>query len=328
MSINKANLAKRFLSQKELAQFEELGYVVVSGLIDVEEYFDPVFEVYQCILDDIAKSLYQAGKIKTLYADMPFCERFVNISKEIGKINIRHFDISLPLKGVKHETPICLERAIFEILRHEGILDVVESIIGPEIYSNPVQRVRIRTPEVSESENESITPWHQDAGVLLPEADDTEMITVWFPLSDTPIEKGCLQVIPQSRTCMLRHHCPGGAQGFLNIPKHELSEKEAVLLPMKAGDVLFMDGYTCHAALPNKSDSLRISFDLRYHPVGQKTGRDIFPGFIARSQKDPASELRNAEQWAAMWHAARKRIADRGEAFQSNRWSSDHLTCA
>ena len=51
--------------------------------------------------------------------------------------------------------------------------------------------------------------------------------------------------------------------------------------------------FTPHAALENKSDELHWSFDLRYNPVGQNTGRPAFPGFVARSRSQPEKELRD-----------------------------------
>ena len=60
------------------------------------------------------------------------------------------------------------------------------------------------------------TPWHQDSGVVNASADDTDMLTVWFPLMDTDVENGCLQVIPGSHRGEVLTHC-GGVQG-LNIP--------------------------------------------------------------------------------------------------------------
>ena len=80
----------------------------------------------------------------------------------------------------------------------------MEEVIGPEIYSNPIQHGRLKLPEsraIRDAEGnilQGATPWHQDNGVTQPEADETDMITVWFPLWDAPIESGCLEVIPRS----------------------------------------------------------------------------------------------------------------------------------
>ena len=37
--------------------------------------------------------------------------------------------------------------AVFDVLTAPPLLDAVESIIGPEIYSNPTQHVRLKPPE-------------------------------------------------------------------------------------------------------------------------------------------------------------------------------------
>ena len=73
-----------------------------------------------------------------------------------------------------------------------------------------------------------------------------------------------------------------------------------------------MHRLTMHASLSNHSQDVRWSFDLRYNPIGQPTGRGHFPGFVARSRQNPASELRDPAEWARLWHECRDRLARRG----------------
>ena len=35
--------------------------------------------------------------------------------------------------------------------------------------------------------------WHQDAGTVLPEADNQIIATMWIPLFDVPEDGGCLE---------------------------------------------------------------------------------------------------------------------------------------
>ena len=65
---------------------------------------------------------------------------------------------------------------------------------------------------------------------------------------------------------------------------------------------------THHASLPNCSDTIRMSFDLRYQPAGQLTGRPAFPSFVVRSRAAPESVLMDADAWAGMRGAARDAI--------------------
>ena len=76
---------------------------------------------------------------------------------------------------------------------------------------------------------------------------------------------------------------------------------------MQAGDILLMHRRTPHASHRNSSDHVRWSFDLRYNPIGQPTGRGAFPGFIARSRPEPWTELHDPVAWTDLWLEARAR---------------------
>jgi ectoine hydroxylase-related dioxygenase (phytanoyl-CoA dioxygenase family) len=171
------------------------------------------------------------------------------------------------------------------------------------------------------------THWHQDNGVVLPVADNTEILTVWMPLRRAGIEHGCLQLVPGSHRRGLMVHCPSGPGG-LEVPERVASRAGAIALPMEPGDVLFLDKLTLHGSLPNRSKEVRISLDLRYNPIGQPTGREAFPGFVARSRSAPHTELRDPSEWARSWILARQRLADAAEDRPFNRWSADSPACA
>jgi phytanoyl-CoA hydroxylase len=321
------------LSPEQVARFEEEGYLVVEQLFDPVADLDPIIEEYKGVLERLAHDLYEKGEITSLFEELPFGERLIRIYQESGKVHAQYFDFSLPQGNVKLDTPMWVGPAVFSALSNPRLLDAVESIIGPEVYSNPVQHVRIKPPEHVTPRDEKgnlqlgATPWHQDNGVVLPEADETEMLTVWFPLLDAPIEAGPLQVIPYSHNEGLRTHCPGGVGG-LAIPAQLLEMEQAVPIPLKRGDVLFLTRRTCHSSLSNVSDNIRWSFDLRYNPIGQATGRGAFPGFIARSRSNPKSELHDAEEWARLWHDTRHRMAEENYNQPFNRWDGKAIVCA
>ena len=97
---------------------------------------------------------------------------------------------------------------------------------------------------------------------------------------------------------------------------------------MKRGDVLFLHRRTCHGSLPNISNKVRWSFDLRYNPIGQETGRKAFPGFVARSRANPESELCDAKQWASSWEEAQRKIVAENKETFFNRWDENAEVCA
>jgi ectoine hydroxylase-related dioxygenase (phytanoyl-CoA dioxygenase family) len=205
------------------------------------------------------------------------------------------------------------------------------TVVGPEIYSNPVQHIRMKLPPnaVTNASSDGLNakiPWHQDNGVVLPEADEATILTVWVPLNDATVENGCLQVIPRSHRGDLEPHCPGprGAE----IPARLVPERDALPLPMRAGSALLMHQRTVHSSLDNATvDQVRISLDLRYQPTGQPTGRPAFPGFVARSGAHPRTVLRDPAAWAQLWLDTRARMAAR-ENPSFNRWQAGVGVCA
>lgn len=321
------------LTEAQLAHWNTRGYLVLDDVLDVQRDIAPVVAEYEVLLDTLCSRWYDEGRLSSTYADLPFGQRLIKVFAESGQAYYQHFDIALPGVGVTEETPIHTGPAVFNLLTSPRLLDAVEMLIGPEIYSNPVQHVRIKPPHrlVPEGHVSSLvkaTDWHQDQGVILPEADASIMLTVWIPITDATVENGCLAVIPGSHQEGLAPHCVGvAARPDLHIPDKFLPLDEAVPVPIKRGGVLLMHRCTKHSSLSNQSDDIRWSFDLRYNPIGQPTGRPAFPGFVARSQADPTSVLPDHHAWTALWHAARKHLAE-SEQQRFNRWEADALVCA
>jgi hypothetical protein len=322
-----------YLNTQQIGQFHEQGYLIVEDIFDPKEDLDPVIEEYKHVLDNLARELFERGEVSSIYADLPFSERLIKLYAESGKIHAQYFDFSLPQADVRADTPMWVGTAVFRMLRNEKLLDAVESLIGPEIYSNPVQHVRLKPPEHLAPKDDKgraslgKTPVHQDNGVVLPEADQTNILTVWFPLWDANVENGCLCVWPGSHRQGLLDHCPTDLG--LRIPGKVLNQSKgkAVPAPLKRGGALFMHKLTVHASYANHSNAVRWSFDLRYNPIGQPTGRSAFPGFVARSRTHPESELHDPSAWAQLWYDARRKLASEGtSAF--NRWNANSPVCA
>lgn len=303
------------LTTERVDQFWNDGYLVVEDLIDVDTYLDPMIEEYGARLDAIIRDLHAKGELASDYADLPFGARMTQLYRETGKHWARYFDFSLPLSNqLRADEPCFFPPSVFAMLRNPAILDVVESFIGGELYSNPVQHVRIKPPEqaLPDATNtlSNITPWHQDASVVVEEADETQMITVWVPITDATTENGCLLVVPNNHRDGLFEHCPAvPGVSFKYLSTKYFDADRAIPLPMKRGSALFMTRTTPHSSLPNNSHEIRWSMDLRYNPTGQPTGRPEFPGFVARSRRDPTLEFADAGEWRQRWLDTRERIS-------------------
>ena len=307
--------------------------MVADDVLSSARDLDPIRREYAVLLGDLCRAWHAQGRLASTYDTLSFGKRLTEVVRESGVEYYQHCDISLPQSDVKEDTPIHVGPAVFRLLTNPRLLDLVEALIGPEIYSNPVQHVRIKPPEVviPDGPNDSavaVTPWHQDQGVTTPDADESRILTVWIPITDATVENGCMLVIPGSHREGLTFHCPGTeTQPELHIPDSGLRLEDAAPVPMQAGQVLFMNRRTKHASLGNQSDDIRWSFDLRYNPTGQPTGRSAFPGFVARSRSDPASVLSDPREWADLWHAARASLAERSKPV-FNRWVGSPAACA
>jgi len=314
-------------------QLESDGYVVLRGVLDVEQDLQPVEQEYSDILDRLASQWQASGQITQSWPELPFCERLCRLLEHADVAFARHFDISLPQADVTEDTPIHNGPAIFNLLRSPRLLDVVEQVLGPEIYNSPVQHTRMQLPQLCLGDNSrnvvtGDVAWHQDLAVLTDDADETQLLTVWIPMTDASEEMGCMAVVPGSHR-ELMVHCRSANPRTLNqlsIPEH-LVDDSFVALPMQPGDVLLMDRRTTHRGLDNTSDRIRWSFDLRYQPTGQPTGRRWFPGFVARSRNYPESELLSHEEWATSWSRTKRMLAT-SDDIAFNRWKQGDPRCA
>jgi hypothetical protein len=323
----------RTLTPEEIERLNVEGYLLVKGALDVDRDIDPVRSEFGEILDRLACRLYREGQISSTYDDLPFEERIVAVAAESPEPIIPNFEIALPNGGFTAETPINCGPATFDFLRSPRILDLMEPLIGGEIFCNPVQHTRIKLPPnvhgASRSGNlTDQTNWHQDQGVVLAEADHTQTITVWAAMTDADEENGCLVYEQRSHREGLGFHCPVGAAKYaVSIPDEWIDESRAIPVPALRGDILIHLPLTKHGSLDNTSNRVRWSFDLRYHPVGQPTGRPMFPGFVARSRQHPETELQDAAAWKALWEDARTKILQ-GPMPAVHRWNTDAAVCA
>lgn len=316
-----------------LSEFAEQGYIVIDDILDLNQDIQPVIDDYEVLLDNLAEAWYRQGKLKSAYSELSFELRYVKVITEISQSNpkwMNYFDIALDASGVTKQTPIHLSKAVFGLICNPKLLDIVEVFIGSEIYSNPIQHARIKPPQRMLPDGQDIglvgqELWHQDRGVGTDELDNTDLLTVWIPMVDATVENGCLVVVPGSHRDGLTPHCPGpalkGGGRPVRIP-NELLGSVRKPVPVKRGGIYIQHGWLKHGSLPNVSEQIRWSFDLRYQPIGQPTGRPEFPGFVLRSQEHPELVLNDYKKWRTLWEDARSELATDGGPLLT-RWDSD-----
>ena len=309
--------------------FDEFGYAVVEDVID-DETLNALETDYLQLIEHHLPRWSSEGMIPESFSGLPFEERAGMIVSYLDGTEFRWFDIAFPQAQRPEGQFPNVSQPVFNLLTHPILLDCIEALIGPEILVNPIHHARIKPPESAlKAANPSglmkATGWHQDQGVARPNADETEMITAWVAITDATEENGCLSVVSQSHKKGLTTHC---TTGEVTIPDVLIGDRAVTPIPVRRGGVLLMHRRTHHSSTPNRSNGIRWSFDLRYQPIGQPTGRDEFPAFVARSHQNPDSVISDHLAWVDLWRQTEAWMMVQDAFEKSHRWSGEAEVCA
>jgi ectoine hydroxylase-related dioxygenase (phytanoyl-CoA dioxygenase family) len=295
------------LTDAQIADFHENGFVVVEGAVARE--VETLNAAYAQFVDEKAKELHAAGELSDTYADLPHETRLAAISRETMAV-YEQLDV-----------PGFMPRELFDLLRCDAIMDIAESLIGPEVECNPCLHLRAKLPEgASSGKSLAEVPWHQDAAVLLPEADDTLVLTTWIALVDVSKENGTLEVLRGSHRNPILHHHMGN--GGIQTAHHLVPEGDAVPYEMPAGSVGVQHCHTLHRSGHNASgNTVRWSIDVRYNDARKPHGRPALPSFLFRSRERPQDVVTDHGHWVERWRtkaATRDASSSYREEFRVN----------
>ena len=165
-----------------------------------------------------------------------------------------------------------LAREFFGFVTHPLLLDLVETVIGPDlvlwaaaVFCKPAATGR----EV---------PWHQDGQYwpIRPRA----TVTVWIALDPVDAGNGCMRVIPGSHRMGEFSHAASDREDLvlnnvLDDPRLDLSTARDIVL--EPGQVSLHDVDIVHGSQPNTSGR-RAGFAIRYMPSTSLYDRGIDPG--------------------------------------------------
>ena len=332
------------LSNEQVGVFRTQGFLLINDVLD-EGDLVPVRREYEEVLDVAASELVARGHLSRTYSELAFADRYTAIVTECPEV-FYYLGISLPLDYEaldEHWVRLHTGPAFFRLITNPKVLDIVEAVIGSEVAINPIQQTRMKPPQrvlsgpMASYSNVGSTTWHQDFGAALDEALDTDLLTVWIAITDATEEMGCLQVMPDSHVQqVLTLHCPGKLNPAENYIPQQLLDRhgtDALTLPCRAGSIILLSKWIEHGALDNNSNHLRWSFDLRYQPSDQPSGRPAFPKFAVRSARAPETVVSDPEDYAAGWEATRQSIvagAVSGPLYEQARWmdNRDNPVCA
>ncbi len=144
--------------------------------------------------------------------------------------------------------PHKISEVMSRTLAHPAIVEVLTAVVSPNVKC-------MQSMLFIKASGKPGQAWHQDE-LYIPTR-DRSLTGAWMALDDATVENGCLWVLPGS-------HKPG-----VLWPQHQHSDtrfdcawesydfpyrdEDAVPVEVKAGSVVFFNGYLLHRSLPNRA---------------------------------------------------------------------------
>ncbi len=212
------------LSQADINSYHENGYLVVNNVLNEEE----------------VQGLRRAT------------DEFVDQSRafsdhtDVFDLEPGHTAADPRLRRLK--SPV-LQREIYgQIMRHDGILDIVEDLIGRGVRTNG-DKLNMKSPHFG-----SAIEWHQD-WAFYPHTND-DLLAVGVCMDDCLVENGCMLVIPGSHKGPILDHNQDGH--FCGAVTEEVQDADkAVPMEVYAGGISLHHVRTLHASALNTSSYSR-----------------------------------------------------------------------
>jgi phytanoyl-CoA hydroxylase len=266
-------LDSNFVRETDYASFyRENGYLVVPGAVSQEELEALRSETVRLCRGD-------AGTITGVTPAKP--------DETDDEVIKRYLCIHFPHK---------LSDTMFDTLAHPAIVNVLQQIIGPNVKC-------MQSMLFIKASGKPGQAWHQDE-FFIPTR-DRSLVGAWIAMDDATVENGCLWVLPGSHKRGIiypqqqhndkRFDCTGEAYEF------PYKDEEAVPVEVKAGSIVFFNGYLLHRSLPNHAKAgfrralvnhyMSAESFLPWHAPapGENMGTLDFRDIVMVAGKDPYS---------------------------------------
>ena len=206
------------------------GYVVVDDLVTAEERGR--------IVDDAA------GFIDGTYP--------VSNPPDDGDILAVHF-------------PHWVSPVAHDAVVHPGIAEVVGTIAGAHLpgwdgRTKCMQSMLFFKPPGLQGQ-----AWHQDERFI--PTRDRSLVGAWIALDDATVDNGCLWVLPGSHRTGMIHptRAHGQAEEFDHSDEaYGFDDSAAIPVEVRAGAVVFFNGYLLHRSFRNRSNGTRMALVNHY----------------------------------------------------------------
>ncbi|MDE0480590.1 MAG: phytanoyl-CoA dioxygenase family protein [Gammaproteobacteria bacterium] len=222
--------------------YAEHGYLVVEDLLSGAELAE-----LEADLVKLARGGYDAPGIKSVSAETGDAETL----ERILCIHMPHF----------------VSPVVRRFTAHPGITEALGRIVGahlrPGHWNGGVKCMQ--SMFFAKPPGKPGQAWHQDE-CFIPTR-DRSLCAAWITIDDATLDNGCLRVIPGSHLAGTlypsREHSK--TEEFDPAPEsHGFDERNEIAVEMRAGSVLFFNGYLLHRSRKNSSGRYRRALVNHY----------------------------------------------------------------
>lgn len=223
----------KILTQTQIDFFVEQGYLIIPDLVSPSEITELKEDTVR-----ISRGEYPSAKLKPLPKDMPPDE----VLRNILCIHQPHF----------------ISPVMQKFVSHPAMCGVLSQIVGAHLPGWDGSVKCMQSMLFVKPPNFQGQAWHQDEGYI--PTRDRSLCGGWIALDDATVENGCLYVLPGSHRNgyifpQKPHENPeefdfsGESFGF--------DDSKEVPVVVKAGTVVFFNGYLLHRSRKNRSQVYR-----------------------------------------------------------------------
>ncbi|MCH9644405.1 MAG: phytanoyl-CoA dioxygenase family protein [Gammaproteobacteria bacterium] len=237
------------LSQQDVSFYKENGYLVVSNIINEQD----IKQANQ-LVDAVLKHRPLSDVAELEPKNSSIARRIWSPTKKITFLN--------------------------DIVRRAALLDILEQLIGPNIFYH-YSKLNLKAPKIG-----SEVAWHQDFSYY-PHT-NTDLVSALIHLDKATVENSCLMVLPGAHKLgLLDHYVDGYFRGKVSENIINDTQIKPVALEAEPGDIILIHCLLPHYSSANCSDQYRKVFIPAYRAT------DAFPIYFGphAAHNEPSIEL-------------------------------------
>ena len=175
-------------------------------------------------------------------------------------------------KGDELDRPHFTESRLFEFLMAEEVLDVVESLIGPNIGLWSSHFI-CKEPQTGQR-----TPWHEDSAYWDGRFDRYDgIVTLWLAIDRATKENGCMGVVPGTHSNGFSEYSDIETDHKIfniEIKENTIDQDKVVWFELEQNHYSLHDSRIIHGANANTSNTRRTGYTMRYFNTDMRMVQD------------------------------------------------------